>query len=201
MTTAVYRDPCHSLRETLKLFSADPALASCVRRARFDGYHTVDAITLIFAILRHCTGLRNLTLSWTALRFGTIDDWAHLLGEGQLESLELLAIDLKQSRIEKEAKTLDDSALASCVLSFSKLRRLKIRGQSNYLPIADDDLKAIARTATNLEQIQITGTRTISTEGVGALESASRGALEYLDFSPAEMPLSDIPPSGSHDVV
>ena len=185
------------MRQTLNLFSIDPALASCVRRIRFDGFHTVDAITLIFAILRPCTGLRNLTLSWTALRFGTIDDWARIVGKGQLESLELLAIDLKQSRIEKEAMTLDNQALASHVLSFSKLRKLKIRGQSNYLPIVDDDLMAIARTATNLEEIQITGTRTISTGGVGALESASQGKLEFLHFSPAELPLYGGPPSGS----
>lgn len=183
------------------MFSTDPALASRVRRIRFDGFHTVDAISLVFAILRRCPGLRSLTLSWTALRFGTVHDWVHIIEEGQLESLELLAIDLKQSRIEKEAMTLDKQALASHVLSFSKLRKLKIRGQSNYLPIVDDDLKAIARTATNLEEIQITGTCTTSTEGVRALESASRGTLEFLDFRPAELPLSGGPPSGSYDIV
>lgn len=183
------------------MFSTDPALASCVHRIRFDGYHTLVANNLIFALLRRCSCLRNLTLSWTALRYGTIDDWAQIIGESQLEGLEFLAIDLKQSRIEKETMALDKHALASNVLNFSKLRRLKIRGQSNHLPLVDDDLKAIARTATNLEQIQITGTRTLSTEGVGALVSASRGTLVFLDFSPAEMPLPEGPHSGSKDIV
>ena len=172
-----------------------------MRRIRFDGFHTVDAISLIFALLRRCTGLRSLTLSWTALRFGTVQDWAHIVEQGHLESLELLAIDLKQSQIEKEAMTLHKDALASHVLSFRKLRKLKIRGQSNYFPIVDDDLKAIARTANNLEEIQITGTCTISTGGVRALESASHSTLEFLDFSPAGLPLSGGPPPGSCHIV
>ncbi|KAL9633855.1 MAG: hypothetical protein Q9164_004445 [Protoblastenia rupestris] len=189
---AVYRDPYHSLRATLKLFTANPALASCVRRIWFDGYYGAETNAMIFAILRLCIDLKYVTLPWTALRYGTIDDWSHLLGRNKdlhsIESLELLAVDLKRSRIDKEINKTDNNALNSPEVNFQSLQRLKIQGHSNFFPITDGDLTTIARTANHLREIHITNTASLSITGINALASASRSTLAMIEHTPLPPP-------------
>ena len=185
---AVYRDPYHSLRKTLQLFENNPALAWCVRRISFVGYYGAETNAMIFGILGRCTKLEYLTLPWTALRYGSTEDWSRLLGRTQdrdsIISLELLAVDLKQSQIENASNQVDKKPLNSPRVDFSRLRRLKIFGQSNFMPLTDDDLIAISHTAVNLRDLHITGTASVTIDGIGALADSSDATLEIIEHSP-----------------
>ena len=185
---AVYRDPYHSLRKTLQLFESNPALAWCVRRISFVGYYGAETNAMIFGILRHCTKLDYVTLPWTALRYGSSEDWSRLLGRNanyhSILSLELLAVDLKQSQIANATNQIDNKPLRSPRVDFSGLKRLKIFGQSNFMPLTDDDLIAISHTAVNLRTLHITGTASVTIDGIGALANSSDETLEILEHSP-----------------
>lgn len=185
---AVYRDPYHSLRKTLGLFESNPALARCVRRILFVGYYGAETNAIIFRILRHCTRLEYVTLPWTALRYGNTEDWSRLLGRNEdrhsISSLELLAVDLKQSQIETAANKLDNKPLNSPRVDFSGLKRLKIFGHSNFVPLTDDDLIAISHTAVNLRDLHITGTASVTIDGIGSLANSSDATLEIIEHSP-----------------
>lgn len=185
---AVYRDPYHSLRNTLQLFESNPALACCVRRISFVGYYGAETNAMIFGILHHCVNLDYVTLPWTALRYGSTEDWSRLLGRNKerhsISSLELLAVDLKQSQINNAANQIDKKPLSSPRADFSGLKRLKIFGQSNFMPLTDDDLIAISHTAVNLRTLHITGTASVTIDGIGALANSSDQTLEVLEHSP-----------------
>lgn len=185
---AVYRDPYYSLRKTLQLFESNPALAWCVRRISFVGYHGAETNAMIFRILRCCTNLEHVTLPWTALRYGSTEDWSRLLGRNEdrhsISSLELLAVDLKQSQIDNATNQVDKKPLRSPRVNFSGLKRLKIFGQSNFMPLTDDDLIAMSHTAVNLRDLHVTGTASVTIDGIGALANSSDATLEILEHSP-----------------
>lgn len=185
---AVYRDPYHSLRKTVQLFEINSALAWCVRRISFVGYYGAETNAMIFRVLRRCTNLELVTLPWTALRYGTTDDWSRLLGRNEnrhsISSLELLAVDLKQSQMNNATNQVDHKPLSSPRVDLSGLKRLKIFGQSNFMPLTDDDLIAMSHTAVNLRELHITGTATVTIDGIGALANSSDGTLEILEHSP-----------------
>ena len=185
---SVYRDPYYSLKNTLLLFNGSPGLGSCVRRLWFNGYYSAETVALIFAIIRYCTNLNHLTVPWTALRYGTKDDWSRLLGTSLEQrdplSLELLAVDLSVKKISDAKNQYDEMPLDSGSVDFSRIERLKIFGNTNFMPITDSDLTAIARTAKNLKEIHITGTSTVTLDGVMALVEASHDSLQVLEHSP-----------------
>ncbi|KAL9099592.1 MAG: hypothetical protein Q9163_004936 [Psora crenata] len=185
---AVYRNPFESLHGTLKLFTAHPAVGIWVRRVWFDGFYSAEANAKIFAMLRLCDNLAYVTLPWTALRYGTVNDWSNLLGgnsQGRsIESLELLAVNLKRSQIDKQANGTDNRPLDSPQVNFKSLQRLKIQGHSNFLPITDADLVAIARTAAQLRAIHVTGRGSLTNHGIGALAEASRETVEIIEHFP-----------------
>ncbi|KAL8653078.1 MAG: hypothetical protein Q9210_002306 [Variospora velana] len=183
----VYRDSYCSLRKTVKLFTRYPALASSVRRIFFDGFYDTETSAMIFEILQHCSGLESASLPWTTLRYGSSDTWAMLLRRRKdgtaLTSLELLAVDLKQSQTAEAARQVDKRPLDSVQVNFSQLQRLKLSGSSNLMPIDDDDLVAVSRTA-RLHEIHITGTTAVTTKGLIALGGASQDTLRVLEHSP-----------------
>lgn len=185
---AVYRDPYHSLRKTAQLFMGNSSLASCVRNIWFNGYYGAETNAMIFSILRLCNNLDYLTIPWTALRYGDAEDWAYLLGRNKdsrsISSLELLAVDLKQSQIDNAANQIDQKPLASLQVNFSGLKRLKVFGHSNFMPLTDEDMIAISQTAGNLREIHITGTSSVSIDGIAALADSSDETLEILEHSP-----------------
>ena len=185
---AVYRDPYHSLRKTMQLFEANSSLASCVRRIWFDGYYGAETNTMIFRILNRCSNLDCLTLPWTALRYGNENDWSRLLGRNyqnrSISSLELLAVDLKHSQISNTSNRVDKKPLNSPQVNFRGLKRLKIFGHSNFMPLMDEDLIAISHTACNLREIHITGTASVTINGIKALAHSSAESLEVVEHSP-----------------
>lgn len=142
---------------------------------------------MIFQVLKQCDGLDSVALPWITLRYGSDNDWAHLLRRrdngAALSSLELLAVDLKQAQIKDHARQVDKHPLDSYRVNFGHLRRMKLSGSSNLMPINDDDLVAVSRTA-RLQELHITGTTSITTKGLVALGRASETTLRVLEHSP-----------------
>ncbi|KAH0544163.1 hypothetical protein FGG08_001608 [Glutinoglossum americanum] len=168
-SVVVYRDSFRLLKNTAKLLTDFPEIASHVRRVWFNGFYVAESSQYIFDILRHCTNLRSASLPWTAMRHGQIEGWARLLdhGEGNLpfSSLELLAVDLKGSQKANPSNGVDNRVTEHQEIDFGQLTRLKMFGNTNFNPICNGDLKQIAKTARNLREIHITGMSSISIEG------------------------------------
>ena len=186
---AVYRDPFGSLKHTDRLLSSVPIAAGHIRRLWFNGFYTAETDQLILSIVGNCPELEYLSVPWTILRRGTAEEWVDLLnvntGHGKpLHSLELQAVCLPC----EQARTLDDDTTSSPLkdnrVSFAALKRLKIFGNTLHKPVSDTDLSAIARTATNLECLDITNISTVSVAGMLALVKASRDTLQVLEHSP-----------------
>ena len=186
---ALYRDPFGTLRHTERLFTSVPAAANHVRRLWFNGFHTAESDKIILSVISSCSELQFLSVPWTVLRRGSVDDWVDLLnvntGYGQpLQSLELTAVSLPK----EQADALEDDRtlcpLKDKRVNFSALKRLKIFGNTLHKPICDNDLELIARSATNLECLDLTNLSTISVAGMLALVKASRKTLQVLEHSP-----------------
>ena len=187
--TAVYRDPFGSLKHTDRLFSAVPSAANHVQRLWFNGFHTAETDKIILSVVSSCSELQFLSVPWTVLRRGSVDDWVDLLnvntGHGKpLHSLELTAVSLPKNQATALEQDDTPSALESPQVDFSALKRLKFFGNTLHKPVCDYDLELIARTATNLECLDFTNLATISVAGMLALVKASRGTLQVLEHSP-----------------
>lgn len=161
----MYRQPYNAVRETARCFSQCPDLAQHVRRLWFNGLYTAETNAEIFKILAQCRNLRSLTMPWVSLRYGTAERWRDLLREDGLESLELTAIDMTKSALSVPANQVDHRVLEDPGVSFRNLKKLKIFGNTNFRPITDDDLRLIARTATSLEALHVTGISSVSIAG------------------------------------
>lgn len=182
--TAVYRDPFASLRQTVKTFNECPGVAAKIRRMWFHGFYTAQTDRLVFESLRNCTNLTSVSLPWTTLRHLDASAWRTLLlGSGRpLESLELLATDVTSQQATEPENQVDLNPLQS--VNFGMLRRLKIFGDTTFMPITDRDLLAIARTAMQLEEFYMTCISTITIDGVVAIVKAARSTLRVLEHSP-----------------
>ena len=185
---SVYRDPYHSLKQILRLFQGCPGLGACVHRLWFNGYNNAETVSMIFEILRHCPNLDHLTIPWTTVRYGTKEDWSQVLGTGAKErkplSLEFLAVDLSTKKMSDPQNQHDELPLDFATVDFGRVKRLKVFGNTNFMPITNKDLIAIARSARNLKEIHITGTSSVTIDGVMALIEASHNKLRLLEHSP-----------------
>ena len=186
---AVYRDPFGSLKHTEELFARYPSLASHIRRLWFNSFYTTATDRLILSVLRSCRKLTAISIPWTLLRHGTAQEWVHLLGlaskdDPPLISVELQALCLSQAQEKDYNSVTITQPLLDPRVNFSNIKRLKISGNTTFHPIADDDLIAIARTATNLEELHLTNMSTASIAGVMALVKASQSSLRVLEHSP-----------------
>lgn len=188
---AVYRDPLSSLRSTDAAFNRLPHLTQHVRRLWFNGFYTAESDRHILSIVAECNHLQFLSVPWTILRRGTADDWIDLLNvnstEGTpLHSLELQAVCLPADQAQAlEAETASTpNPLLDPRVSFSRLQRLKIFGNTLDNPVSDDDISLIARTATSLQALDITNMSTVSVAAVLTLVHASRKTLQVLEHSP-----------------
>lgn len=159
-----------------------------MRRLWFNGYHGLETNALIFNILAYCTNLDHLTVPWTTLRFGNETLWSRVLGT-QSDwrvplSLEFLGVDLSDKKLSDLTGKIDHQALDLGRLDFGRVERLKIFGSSNFMPITDHGLSSIARTTRKLREIHVTGTSSVSIDGVMALVDASKSTLRVLEYSP-----------------
>jgi hypothetical protein len=121
------------------------------------------------------------------LRHGSAQDWAAILGSRNpmpLQSLELLAVSPSSQQAREIRAVPILSPLQHRMVDFSNLRRLKLFGNTDTMPVCDDDLKAIARSATHLEEFQLTCISTVTIEGVMAIVRSSRNTLRVLEHSP-----------------
>jgi hypothetical protein len=150
----------------------------------FNGFYTAETDQLVFAALKNCANLTSVSLPWTTLRHMDAKAWRTLLlGSGRpLESLELQAVDPTAQQAADKANRVDLQPLQS--VNFGQLRRLKIFGDTSFMPINDNDLYAIARTANQLEEFHLTCISTVTIDGVVAVVKASRSTLRVLEHSP-----------------
>jgi len=182
--TAVYRDPFASLKQTVHTFNKFPGVAAKIKRMWFHGFYTAETDRMVFESLQNCTNLTSVSLPWTTIRHLDAKAWhTLLLGSGKpLESLELLAVDPTSQQAADEDNCFDLQPLQS--VNFGMLRRLKVFGDTSFMPITDRDLFAIARTATRLEEFYMTCISTITIDGVVAIVKAARSTLRVLEHSP-----------------
>ncbi|KAF3030350.1 hypothetical protein E8E12_000377 [Didymella heteroderae] len=161
-----------------------PKLASKIKRMWFHGFYTAETNRMIFETLKNCSNLAALSVSWTMVRHLDAESWRTLLiGDGQpLQSLELQCIDPTSQEAAEKVNQVDLHALRS--VDFGHLKRLKVFGDTNCMPITDEDLFAIARTATQLEEFHLTCISTITIDDVMAVVKASRDTLRVLEHSP-----------------
>ena len=181
---AVRREPSTDLDETEQVVARYPNFAAKIRRLWFDGFYSADTDRRIFAALRKCPKLVSATIPWTTIRHISAEDWSALLSgqrdasEPNIDSmgdesyhqqgltmLEFKAVDLANPQVELSANRVDLSPLLDPRVDFGRLKRLKLFGNTTFLPINDEDLKAIAKTATNLEELHITALSTVTIEG------------------------------------
>lgn len=182
--TAVYRDPFASLKRTVSICNDFPEVASKIRRMWVHGFYTAETDRLVFESLKNCTNLTSLSVPWTTIRHLDAKSWRTvLMGSGKpLQSLELQCVDPTSQQAADKDNQVDLEPLQSA--NFSQLRRLKIFGDTSFMPITDDDLFAIARTATQLEEFHLTCNSSITIDGVMAIVKASRKTLRVLEHSP-----------------
>ncbi|KAK0864061.1 hypothetical protein LTR87_015935 [Friedmanniomyces endolithicus] len=186
---AVYRDPYGSLKSTDRLFASSPSAAGHVRRLWFNGLYAAETDKLILSIVANCTELQYLSVPWTILRRATAQDWVNLLNVGiagrtPLHSLELNAVCLPHDQAVALESDKTNNPLKDPRVDLSSLKRLKIFGNTLHKPVCDTDLQLMARTATNLECLDITNLSTITVAGMLALVKASRETLQVLEHSP-----------------
>lgn len=139
---------------------------------------------MIFDTLKNCSNLVALSVPWTMIRHLDAQSWRTLLiGEVEpLQSLELHCIDPTSQEASEKVNQVNLHALRS--VDFGHLKRLKVFGDTNCMPITDNDLFAIARTATQLDEFHMTCISTITLDGVMAVVKASRDTLRVLEHSP-----------------
>lgn len=148
------------------------------------GFYTAETDRLVFESLKNCSNLISLSLPWTTIRHLDAQSWRTvLMGSGKpLESLELQCVDPTSQQAADKDNQVDLEPLQSA--NFSQLRRLKIFGDTSFMPITDNDLFAIARTATQLEEFYLTCNSSCTIDGVMAIVKASRKTLRVLEHSP-----------------
>jgi len=186
----VFRDPYLTLNRTAELFADAPAVASSVRRLYFDGLYVPETDATILSTIKLCDSLTSVSLPWTTLRHGSALDWNEVLGNHRakpLQSLEFVSTNLSEKQLEAAVKATVQHPLRSGRVNFCNLKRLKLFGDSTFMPINDDDLKSIARTATGLEEFQITCMSTVTIEGVMAIVRSSQQTLRMLEHAPRSM--------------
>ncbi|KAF2146573.1 uncharacterized protein K452DRAFT_355055 [Aplosporella prunicola CBS 121167] len=184
---AVYRDPYCTLRKTVNFLDQTPGVAEKVRRLWLNGFHIAETNSHLFSFLSCCSNLTAVSISWTMVRHLSAEQWTHILRVGSpmpLQSLELQATTLRKDQANDPKNRVDLRPLESELVDFSKLRKLKLFGTTTFMPLNDQDMYAIARTATNLEEFHLTCLDTVGIDGVMAIVRASHSTLRVLEHSP-----------------
>ncbi|KZF25935.1 hypothetical protein L228DRAFT_279197 [Xylona heveae TC161] len=186
--TVVYQDPFRSLRLTAELLSRYPHLAGHVRRLWFDNIVAPETDEFIFSIIRSCGSLRSAKVPWPVMSRASQAEWSNTLrtvAPVPLSSLELHLTSLKKAGSNDVDPDLCVHAFNPQLVDFGRLTRLKLVGEAHELPLTDEDVADIARTARNLEEIHIVDVSTVSIHGVMTLALASKNTLRILEYWPS----------------
>ncbi|KAF2844199.1 hypothetical protein T440DRAFT_436769 [Plenodomus tracheiphilus IPT5] len=169
---------------TVSLCSDYPRLASNITHIWVHGFDTNEAMSTMFDSLRRFANLKALAPSWTALRYVDAESWQQLLtGKPQsLKSLELHCVTPTSQQATEHGKQVVKEPVEA--IHVGQLRRLKIFGDTTFMPLTDVDLRAIARTATRLEEFHLTCNSSITIAGVMMVAEVSRETLRVLEHSP-----------------
>jgi hypothetical protein len=100
----------------------------------------------------------------------------------RLESLELQCVEPTSQQIAEKTNWVDLDPLPS--VDFSGLRRLKVFGNTTYMPVTDNDIIAIASTAIGLEEFHLTCNASTTIDSVVAVAEAAPKTLRVLEHSP-----------------
>jgi hypothetical protein len=164
-----------------------PVIASNINRLWARGFYTAETDKLLFEIIKNCANLTCLSIPWTMVRTHDSTAWDIML-TGQkypLESLELHCIDLScRQRLELDPQVKINPLKTA---NFNSVRRLKVFGDSTYKPLTDDDLFAIACSATSLEEFHLTCNSSITIEGVMSIVKSSCRTIRVIEHSPRSM--------------
>ncbi|KAK8197422.1 hypothetical protein HDK77DRAFT_478551 [Phyllosticta capitalensis] len=187
MGASVYRDPFCNLKQTVKLLNQYPDVADNIRRMWFNGFYVAETNARIFSALKCCSNLTSLSIPWTMARHLNADQWCQILRPDSLhplENLELQATILTKMQARDTDNQVDHRPFHSDKVDFGKLKKLKLFGNTTFMPINDGDLFAIAQTATALEEFHLTCLDTVSIDGVMAIVKSSHRTLRVLEHSP-----------------
>ncbi|KAF2753253.1 hypothetical protein EJ05DRAFT_224500 [Pseudovirgaria hyperparasitica] len=183
----VAKQPYDHLTKVGELLARYPAIASNIRRMWFHGFFGAGTDQSIFHVLRCCPNVTTVTLPWTALRHLGWQEWSWLLGDREgnpIRSLELLSEDLTRVQMTDPQNTIDLKPLDSTAVNLGRLRKLKITGETSFMPVKDNDLFAIARSATKLEEFYLSNMSSVTIDGVMAIVKASQSTLRVLEHAP-----------------
>lgn len=190
--TVVKHDRYSSLRKTHALIRDHPLVSQHVRRLWFNGFHTSTTDNWIISIIRDCPNLTILAVPWSTLQSASVENWQDILkttkttGAGRpLVSLEILCGSIGAGISAKTSSTPVNEAI--CIpqdvgVNFELLQRLRLSGEAGTTTVIDNDLVEIAKTATNLESIQITGSLSVSINGLCALIKSSQRSVRLLEY-------------------
>ena len=189
-----YHDPLQSLKCTTKALSVVPDLAASVERLWFGVLMTPETERFVLEAMCSSTNLKSVTLPWAALRCFSAGSWNRIFAQTALQSLELTTVSVPAYETKPASHVTDHRALQ--LVDFSQLRRLKLFGNATSNPITDEDLMAIAHSATKLEEFHLTSLSTVTIAGVIAVVKASQQTLRVLEHSPRSRDGFDHPHPG-----
>ncbi|KAJ6203790.1 hypothetical protein PSV09DRAFT_1115073 [Bipolaris maydis] len=181
---AVYRNPFAALQRTASICREFPRFGSAIRRVCVHGFYTAETISLVYESLKECDSLTSLSCPWTAIRYISSESWQMLLTgrRVRLESLELQCVEPTTQQMAEETNWTDLDPLPS--VDFSYLHRLKIFGNTTFMPITDRDVIAIARTTTRLREFYLTCNSSTTIDSVVAMTEAAPATLRVIEHSP-----------------
>jgi hypothetical protein len=186
----ISRDPQRGLINTAGLLRTFPRVAGSVRRLWFDDFDAVETDDLILSIITSCQQLVALTIPHAILQRCTTENWMGLLGLGSDTTKPLRSLEINTVRVPGRSGSLRDSAARILLgegVTFEHIAHLKIYdypGHNSQSILEDIDLLKISKTATKLQSLQLTGTRSISTAAVLGLAQASQETIRLLRHRP-----------------
>jgi hypothetical protein len=186
----ISRDLQRGLVKTAGLLRTFPHVAGSVRRLWFDDFHAVETDDLIFSIITSCQQLVALTMPHTILQRCTTEDWMGLLGLESDTTKPLRSLEINAVRVQGRSKPVRDGTARTLLgegVTFEHITHLKISDYPahHFQSILEDiDFLKMSKTATKLQSLQLTGTRSISTAAVLGLAQASHETIRLLRHRP-----------------
>ncbi|KAJ5047739.1 hypothetical protein PSV09DRAFT_2377703 [Bipolaris maydis] len=160
-----------------------PRFGSAIRRVCVHGFYTAETVSLVYETLKECDNLTSLSCPWTTIRYLIHDSW-QVLPTGRrvrLESLELQCVEPTTQQLADPTNWIDLNLLFS--VDFGYLHRLKIFGNTTFMPVTDSDVAGIASTATRLKEFHLTCNSSATIDSVVAMAEAAPATLRIIEHS------------------